>query len=320
MLHDEADDRIAVLLHLLGDEAAGPLLEQMRPERAADLRRRVEALQQTRISARRQEQVLAEFERFFQFAARGRGPRLRVRADDAPQEDATDDRDANNWEPFEPTDRPHLDLKLLTPYQIARCVEQEHPRTAAIVLRHVPAEHAARIIRLLPDAKQEAMVLELSGTAAENAQLTEQVLRATVRTGVKLPPAPPRTPDAIQRIADLLRAMDKVQRTPLILALQTHHPATAAEVIERLYVFEDILVMDSRAVQRVLSEVDTSTLAQGLRGASQELVDKIMTNLSKRARDTLRDEMEFQTSVRPEAVTAARKMVAQILARADQEG
>lgn len=317
MILDQAEDKLAMLLHLLGAEAAETLLDEMRPERAAELRRRIESMQSVTLSARKQEEVLADFERIFQLAGRTRGPRLRIAAAED-QDDGADEHGAD-WEPFEPGDNPQADLPRLTPFQIAACLETEHPRTAAIVLKHISPALAAKVMKLLSDDKREATIVQLSGTIPDSPALTSRVLRATVQAGVKRPPSPRKTLDAVQRIADMLRATDKAQRGPLLEALKEHHPDTAAQVVDRLYVFEDISGLDNRAVQRVLAEVDTSTLALALSGAPAELADKILSNLSKRARDTLRDEMEFQTSARPDSVAGARKMIAQILARIDQE-
>jgi flagellar motor switch protein FliG len=318
MILNQAEDRLALLLHLLGAEAAATLLDEMRPERAAELRRRIESLQNVTLSARKQEEVLADFERLFQLAGRGRGPRLRIAAAQPDQDDATDEH-AANWEPFEPGDNPQADLPRLTPYQIATCLNTEHPRTAAVVFKHLPPQLAAKVMRLLSDDKREATIIQLSGTIPDAPALTSRVLQATVSAGVKLPPSPRKTVDAVQRIADMLRATEKSQRGPLIDALKEHQPDTAAQVVDRLYVFEDIEKLDNRVIQRVLAEVDTATLAMAMTGAAESLAAKVTANLSKRARDTLRDEMEFQSSARPDAVAGARKTIAQVLARIDQE-
>ena len=97
-------------------------------------------------------------------------------------------------------------------------------------------------------------------------------------------------------------------------------PFTDVDDLRNRYDFTDLQSMDNRALQRVLSEVDVSTLALASVGAEQELVEKIMANLSKRARETLKDEMEFQSAARSDAVAGARKSIVQILAKVDSEG
>lgn len=321
MIVQHPEDKLAVLLHLIGEQAAEKVLTQMRPDRAAALRARAAALRGQTIPPRKRDEVLADFERLFQFAARSRGPRLRIAGDTQP--DGADDSAESAgvaWQPFEPADDPQAELLRLTPHQIALCLESEHPRTAAIVLKHLPTERAAHVLKALSEELRQSAIVEFSQPITDNRFLINQVLRATVRTAVTLPPAPPKQVDAVQRIAEMLRVSEKAERKPLLEALQSHHPETAALVQEKLYDFSDIASLDNRALQRVLSEVDVSTLALAAVGADPQLLEKIMANLSKRARETLKDEMEFQSSARSDAIAGARKSIVQILAKIDQDG
>jgi flagellar motor switch protein FliG len=320
MIADHAEDKLAVLLHLIGESAAEKLLAQMRPDRAAALRARAAALQGQSISVRKREEVLADFERLFQFAPRGRGPRLRVVGDSHAENDDASEGPGSDWEPFEPGDDPQADLLRLTPHQIALSLESEHPRTAAIVMKHLPTPQAAAVLRSLPDGLRQTAIVEFSQPLSDNQNLINQVLRATVRTALRMQPAPAQEVDSVQRIAEMLRVSEKSDRKPLLEALQSHDPETAALIQEKLYDFSDLQSMDNRALQRVLSEVDVSTLALAAVGCEPELLDKIMTNLSKRARETLKDEMEFQSAARGDAVAGARKSIVQILAKIDTEG
>lgn len=319
---DHAEDKLAVLLHLIGDPAAERVLSCMRPDRAATLRTRSAALNGKTIPVRRREEVLADFDRLFQFAARGRGPRLRI-ADESRADHSADEPSespGSDWRPFEPGDDPVDDLQRLTPHQIALSLETEHPRTAAIVLKHLPTNQAAHVLKSLSENLRQSAIVEFSQPVTDNRYLIKQVLKATVSAAVHLPPMAVEQVDAVQRIADMLRVSEKTERKPLLEALQSHHPETAALVQEKLYDFADISSLDNRALQRVLSEVDVSTLALASVGADAELIEKVMANLSKRARETLKDEMEFQASARGDAIAGARKSIVQILAKVDQEG
>jgi flagellar motor switch protein FliG len=321
MIVDHAEDKLAVLLHLIGEKAAEKVLGQMRPDRAATLRARAAALQGQTISARRREEVLADFEHLFQFASRGRGPRLKIaEGTHSESADEVSEMAGSDWQPFDPGDDPEEDLLRLTPHQIALALETEHPRTAAIVLKHLPNAQAAAVLKALNEELKQSAIVEFSQPMTENLNLINRVLRATVHTSVRMPPAPAKQVDAVQRIAEMLRESDKAERKPLLEALQSHHPETAALVQEKLYDFTDIVSLDNRVVQRVLSEVDVATLALAAVGAEPELLEKITANLSKRARETLKDEMEFQSSARGDAVAGARKSIVQILAKIDQEG
>jgi flagellar motor switch protein FliG len=320
MVADHAEDKLAVLLHLIGESAAEMVLAKMRPDRAAALRTRAAALQGQPISVRRREEVLADFERLFQFAPRGRGPRLRIAAGSHAENDEISEGPGSDWEPFEPGDEPQDDLLRLTPHQIALSLETEHPRTAAIVMKHLPTAQAAAVLKSMSSELRQSAIVEFSQPSPDNQNLINQVLRATVRTALRQQPAPAQEVDAVQRIAEMLRVSEKAERKPLLEALQSHDPEKAALIQEKLYDFTDLQTMDNRALQRVLSEVDVSTLALASVGCEPELLEKIMTNLSKRARETLKDEMEFQSSARGDAVAGARKSIVQIVAKVDSEG
>jgi flagellar motor switch protein FliG len=307
-------------LHLIGESAAEKVLARMRPDRAAALRARAAALQGQTISVRKREEVLADFERLFQFVPRGRGPRLRIAGESQADSDEVSEGAGSDWEPFEPGDEPQEDLLRLTAHQIALSLETEHPRTAAIVMKHLPTAQAAAVLRSLSDGLRQSAIVEFSQPLSDNQNLINQVLRATVRSAVRMQPAPAQEVDAVQRIAEMLRVSEKADRKPLLEALQSHDPETAALIQEKLYDFSDLQTMDNRALQRVLSEVDVSTLALAAVGCEPELLEKIMTNLSKRARETLKDEMEFQSAARGDAVAGARKSIVQILAKIDSEG
>lgn len=320
MIVNHAEDKLAVLLHLIGEPGAEKVLARMKPDRAAVLRARAATLQGQPIPVRKREEVLADFERLFQFAPRGRSPRLRIAAEPhAETEDVLEESGAA-WKPFEPGADPEADLLRLTPHQIALSLETEHPRTAAIVMKHLPTPQAAAVLKSLPDELRQMAIVEFSQPGTDNQNLITQVLRATVRSALRQQPLPAQEVDAVQRIAEMLRVSDKAERKPLLDALQQHDPETAALVQEKLYDFTDLQTMDNRALQRVLSEVDVSTLALASVGADAELVEKIMANLSKRARETLKDEMEFQSAARGDAVAGARKSIVQILAKVDAEG
>lgn len=320
MIVNHAEEKLAVLLHLIGEPAAEKVLARMKPDRAAALRARAATLQGHSIPVRKREEVLADFERLFQFAPRGRGPRLRIAAESQAEAEDVSEDSGSDWEPFDPGDDPQADLLLLTPHQIALSLESEHPRTAAIVMKHLPTPQAAAVLKSLPDELRQMAIVEFSQPGTDNQNLITQVLRATVRTAVRQQPAPAQEVDAVQRIAEMLRVSEKADRKPLLEALQSHDPETAALIQEKLYDFSDLQSMDNRALQRVLSEVDVSTLALAAVGCEPELLDKIMTNLSKRARETLKDEMEFQSAARGDAVAGARKSIVQILAKIDSEG
>jgi flagellar motor switch protein FliG len=114
--------------------------------------------------------------------------------------------------------------------------------------------------------------------------------------------------------------LEKTDRMELLTALEQEDPQTASGVKEYLYQFEDLLAIEDRSVQKLLAEIDSKNLALALKGAQQEIVDKVLSNLSKRARESLAEEMELSGTVPPRHIQEAQKVVLALFQRLDQAG
>lgn len=313
-----AHEKVAILLEMLGEGTAEQVIASLPSDSAADVRAAIEKMQTTGKTRRQKEQAVLEFDRFFRFARKVGGRRLRVVSDASDEED-TESSGARVWHPFDPGDDPLEDLNKLSPQQLSTCLAQEHPRTAALMLRNLPGSSSAAVLDLMPDEHRQKVFVELSGPLNMDPELVERIAHAVVRKAVTFDPEPAEDPDPIQMAADVLRSVDRRQRRPLLEALETNNQETAVELLDRLYVFEDILELDSRNLQRLLGEVDSQMLATALCGAAPELVDKVLSNLAKRARAALREEMEFHEHTSAGIIEQARKSIAGILAQLDQD-
>ena len=125
--------------------------------------------------------------------------------------------------------------------------------------------------------------------------------------------------DRIQRLADVLRAVPRPQRRQMVQTLEEHDPETPEAVNSRLYVFDDLEATEDRTVQKLLAEVDGSTLAIALSNSNEAIREKIFNNLSRRARVTLQEELEFQSNMSATEIAKAQSDVVSILARLDLE-
>lgn len=312
------------LLRLLGDEAADAVLAHMAPAQAESLR---SALQKPAPGASKSHDkiaVLDSFQRYFQFARKSHpgGIALHVHEDEPaeseqPEFEGADDADAR---PLKLTGDALTDLGLLSNHQVAGALEAEQPRTAAILLNKLPPELAAELLSLLPSDHRNGIVKELGREQEAPQVLLERIARATLQRGLTLPPNPPDRRDRVDRLGDMLRAVPKKLRRDMMHAIEEDNEELGKALLKKLYRFEDIEDLDGRMIQQVLGEVDSSALTRALFGADEELVDAILSNLSKRARQTIEEELQFQTSVPESQVTAAREIVAEVIAKIDQEG
>src|SRR5205823_6618978 len=123
-----------------------------------------------------------------------------------------------------------------------------------------------------------------------------------------------------KRMAEMLRRLDKPDRLEVLAALEQSDAQTAAQVREFLYGFEDLLLIEDRSTQKLLGEIDSKSLASALKGAPDAIKDKVLNNLSKRARETLNEEMELLGTLPPTAIQQAQKAVVDVIQRLDQAG
>ncbi|MEQ1906688.1 MAG: FliG C-terminal domain-containing protein, partial [Pirellulaceae bacterium] len=149
--------------------------------------------------------------------------------------------------------------------------------------------------------------------------IVEQVLKTTVIKACSVD-FRPESVDQSQVVADLLRSLPKTIRTELINKLEKNDPEFAEKVKDKLYLFKDILRLQDRDVQKLLGQIETDSLIVALQQCEQELIDKLLNNLSKRARESIIEEMEFKRGVSDEELLEARKKIVDALAKLDEHG
>lgn len=209
------------------------------------------------------------------------------------------------------------------PVDVLNAVLQgEQVHTLALVLNCLSGERAGEVLKqLTPEVRREVSV-RVGRMGAGNPQLVARVVQALIHKARALggSPAEPSAAAKYEKMAQMLRVLEKTERGEVIAALEEKDPETAARVKELLYHFDDLLRIHDRGMQKLLSEIDSKSLAVALKGASDEIRDKVMNNLSKRARETLAEEMDLLGTVLTSHVTQAQKAVVEVIQRLDQAG
>lgn len=309
------EDKPRILLQLLGPDVADSVLEQLPRAHADKLRSELEQRSSASPSSD-QQAVLQEFERLFRVFGKRKPTHLSVVS---PYDEHHSGRSAAGGEPFVPSGDPVADCARMPLHKMAAALTHEQPRTIAMLLQVLPPERAAEILSLFPEELRPKAVIELSRVSAQNQSLIERIAEATVRRAATLSADDGRQVDRIRQLADVLRSVEKPLRARMLEAFNEQDEETAEQVLAHLYRFEDLLNADDRVIQQVLGEVDSTTLATSLFQADSALVDKILSNLSKRAGLTLKEELEFQSHVPTAVLQHSRTSVAKILAKVDQE-
>lgn len=218
-----------------------------------------------------------------------------------------------------PTEDPIADLERLPIAALAQALQREQPRTIAILVSRVSPKRTAELLAALPEERRVKVAQELARDPRSPDILVRRLAQAVTEHALSLPTESAVSTDRVQRLASVLRAVEKSQRGAMIAAIEQQEPDLAIQLLDQIYVFEDLSSATDRTIQGVLGQVDTNTLATALKDASEALQDRISKNLSNRARQALKEEMEFLTQISPKKIEAARQTITQALAKLDRQ-
>ena len=191
--------------------------------------------------------------------------------------------------------------------QLTSFIENEHPQTIALVLAHLHIDQAASVLSLLPKEVQIEVakrLAEMDRTSPDVVKEVENVLRDRLLSigGQDYTAA-----GGIDALVDILNRVDRATEKTILEDLEEQDPVLAEEVKKLMFVFEDIVLLDDRSIQTVLKEVDMKELALALKAASEAVMKRIVNNMSDRAAEMLREDIEFMGPVRLRIVEDAQQ-------------
>lgn len=307
------EERVLLLLNLLGKDATAEVLPHLDAQVAAMIRQRLPEFATRVTPVRKQKAVLDEFERYLQFTRDNAPPELKLHT----EEDEGEDDDI----PIEVelTGDPLIDIDRMNIHQLTAALEEEQPRTVALLLKCVSPRRIAEILELMPESKKQLIVREFSYDPKAPEPILRRIAGATITRAKQFPTEPRVKDDPVSRLVEVLRATEKAKRREILKAIEEQNPDQATLINQSLYQFEDLLTMDDQQIQKVLARVDSSTLSTALFNSDERIVDKILGNLSKRARASLQEELGFRKNVTGAQLRASRQLVTAAIAEAEQE-
>ena len=191
-----------------------------------------------------------------------------------------------------------------------------------MVLNCLDPDQLGPVMQHLDEEMRGSVFLMMREPPKAPAAMLEKIVATTVEKGARLDANSVADPaaEAIRKMTEVLRSVDRDVRGAMLTALEEEDPDMFDDVKKRLYVFEDILGVTDRSIQKLLGEVDSNSLSLAIKDADPEIVDKITNNLSKRARATLLEELEFLGSIKPAEQEAAQQVVCSVMAKLDESG
>lgn len=216
--------------------------------------------------------------------------------------------------------RPFEFLRRTPPEQIWAALRGEAPQTVALVVSNLHTTLAAQVLAQLPPDRQADVarrVANMTEISPDIVREVEGVIRQKLSNVISQEYA---ASGGVKSLADILNHADRPTERNVIDTLSESDPVLAEEIRNLLFVFEDIVKIDDRSVQLVLREVDQNHLTLALRGASEEVKQKIVTNMSQRGAEMLLEEIEFLPPQRRSAVEEAQSAIVAVIRRLEQTG
>lgn len=204
--------------------------------------------------------------------------------------------------------------------QIFNFIQNENVQTIALVLSYLQTEQASVILSSLPPEKQAEVarrVALMDSTSPEVISQVEQVLEQKLSSTVTQDYT---SAGGIESIVNILNGVDRGTERTILDSLEIQDPELAEEIKKRMFVFEDIVNIDNRSIQRIIRDIDNSDLQLALKVASEEVRESIFRNMSKRMADTFKEEMEFMGPVRLRDVEEAQTRIVSTIRRLEEAG
>ena len=197
--------------------------------------------------------------------------------------------------------------------QLLNFIQDEHPQTIALILSYLSPMQASMIISALPPERQADVakrVAMMDRTSPDIIKEVEKILESKLANLVNQDYT---IIGGVDAVVEILNAVDRGTEKHIMETLEIEEPELADEIRKKMFVFEDILLLDDRSVQRVLRDVDNNDLAVALKGANENVQAAIFNNLSKRLAAMIREDMEFMGPVRMKDVEEAQQKIVNII-------
>ncbi len=209
--------------------------------------------------------------------------------------------------------RPFEFVRKTDASQLLNFIQDEHPQTIALILSYLSSGQAAAIVSALAPEKQTDVakrIAQMDRTSPDVIKEVEKVLEQKLSSLVNQDYT---IVGGVDSIVDILNTVDRGTEKHIMESLEIEDPELADEIRKKMFVFEDILSLDDRSVQRVLREVDNNELAVALKGSNEEVQNLIFHNLSKRLATMIKEDMDFMGPVRLKDVEEAQQKIVNII-------
>lgn len=211
-------------------------------------------------------------------------------------------------------------VRRADPQHLINFIQNEHPQIIALILSYLDPKKAAQILANLPQEIQPDIIKRIALMDRISPDVLREVERVLERKLSTLATEDFTQAGGVETVVAILNNADRSTEKNIIEQLEEDDPELAEEIKKRMFVFEDIVLLDDRSIQKVLRMVDSSDLAKALKHTDPEVQEKIFRNLSKRAAQMLKEDMEYMGPVRLRDVEEAQQKIVNIIRKLEEQG
>ena len=216
--------------------------------------------------------------------------------------------------------KPFEFIRKTDPSQILTFIQDEHPQTIALILSYMSAQQSSMILSSLPPDRQADVarrIAKMDRTSPDTIKDVEKVLESKLSSLVNQDYT---IIGGVDAVVEILNTVDRATEKHIMETLEIEEPELADEIRKKMFVFEDILMLDDRSIQRVLRDVDNNDLAMACKSANEQVQNAIFNNLSKRLSVMIREDMDFMGPVRMKDVEEAQQKIVNIIRKLEDSG
>ena len=211
-------------------------------------------------------------------------------------------------------------LERANPQQLSKFIQNEHPQTIALILAHLNASQAAELNSSLPEALRSDVAMRMASLQEISPEVVRRISLILEQKLEALGSFATEAYGGVRAVAELFNRMDRNTGRAVLEKIETENPQLAASIRDLMFVFDDILLIDDNGITEILKRADKKTLTIALKGTSEELQNQFYRNMSSRAVELMKEEMEFMGPVKLKDVEKSQHEVVEIVRQLEEEG
>lgn len=215
---------------------------------------------------------------------------------------------------------PFRELERVSPRLLAQLLRNEHPQTLALILGHLNPEQAANMLTMLPTGVRSEVLTRLARLESVPEEMLMEVDRVLQSQLIAMGGKEGKKVGGVQAVAEILNQVDRATEEEVLSEIEEDSTQMAEDIRNLMFVFEDCKILDDRSMRELLKEVSNEDLTMAMRGASEELKERFFKNMSERAGNMIREELEFMGPAKLSDVESAQQSVVKVVRALENNG